>query len=311
MSAGLPNKWQNTETRFRKTKISTNTQIDAESIVPTNEASKIDMHETLNVNLQSQIRLSLSRDIQQQLMVCSHERSGTHFLMNTLGEATNYCANPWLNFDLHPLGAHINFFSPVSIKEFIESCANLKVNGQKACNASIIKSHFPLSNLGIANEAPLKIIYIWRDPSETLISYWRYMHRWPWNEGPKTKTPLELAKAKPSGQSQRYQSRNYNNYFERWAAHVSEGVRHCAENRNAICISYQNLLRNHTKTTEEVCNKLNIELTKNPVIPDRASNTIKGESLSIRPSDNDELKSYCTEELAKLPHLKKLIEDEE
>ena len=57
------------------------------------------------------------------------------------------------------------------------------------------------------------IIYIYINPEEVFISYWKFLHRWDWFEGPKLNSPLELMKINPKGQSQRYQIENYKNYF--------------------------------------------------------------------------------------------------
>ena len=205
----------------------------------------------VNLSFDNNLQIKASSKITEQLMVCSHERSGTHFTMNSIAYVSHYCSNPWLNYDLHPLGARLNFFSPKSASAFIRSLSNLRINDVLSCNSSIIKSHFPISLLG--NEAenlPLKIIYVWRDPAETIASFWKFLHRWGWNEGPKTESPIELARARPAGQSQRYQESNYKDYFERWAAHVMDGISHCKKNPKASSVSYKQLLTTHTLTTE-------------------------------------------------------------
>ena len=241
-------------------------------------------------------------------MVCSHERSGTHFTMNSLSIVSNYHSNPWLNYDLHPLGADINFFSETSVKSFIKGLSNIKVNDKLACNASIIKSHFPLSHLGAdACNLPLKIIYIWRDPAETIASLWKFMHRWNWNEGPKTETPLELAAARPSGQSQRYQTTNYKDYFERWAAHVIDGITQCKNNPNAYSVSYSQLLTEHTSTTIDICNSLSIKTLKPPSLPSKNQNIIKGKSLTISDENMTQLREFCHKRIEEFPELKHIL----
>jgi len=238
-------------------------------------------------------------------MVCSHERSGTHFAMNTVDNSTHYCSNPWLNYDLHPLGAKINFFSPESTNKFIAELSNLKVNNTSACNASILKSHYPISHLGTyARQLPLKIIYIWRDPVETIASLWKFMHRWSWNEGPKTNTPIELATARPAGQSQRYQKANYKDYFERWAAHVIDGIAYCEQNPKAHSIFYKQLLTSHTATTVKLCRQLDIEIIQKPSLPSRSENVIKGAELKLSAQIMAELREFCDKRLDEFPALK-------
>ena len=55
--------------------------------------------------------ISISDKIDTQLMICSHERSGTHFLMNSIANSTEYTTEPFLDFDYHHLGTAVNFFS--------------------------------------------------------------------------------------------------------------------------------------------------------------------------------------------------------
>ena len=69
--------------------------------------------------------LSGSKKVNLPLMVCSHERSGTHFAMNSISKCTEYTANPFLNFDYHPLGSVVNFFSEQSIRNFLNSIKKL------------------------------------------------------------------------------------------------------------------------------------------------------------------------------------------
>ena len=129
--------------------------------------------------------LSGSEKVNLPLMVCSHERSGTHFMMNSISECTEYTSNPFLNFDYIPLGSFVNFFSQASTYKFLNSLKNVRIHDDSTCcTNSIIKSHFPLS-LVDHNKNLCKIIYIYRNPEEVFISYWKFLHRWNWWEGPK------------------------------------------------------------------------------------------------------------------------------
>ncbi len=71
--------------------------------------------------------LSGSEKVNLPLMVCSHERSGTHFVMNSISKCTEYTANPFLNFDYSPLGSLINFFSEESIRIFSKFFKKYKI----------------------------------------------------------------------------------------------------------------------------------------------------------------------------------------
>ena len=262
----------------------------------------------VNLAIKNNLQIKTSENITEQLMVCSHERSGTHFTMNSIDDVSDYCSSPWLNYDLHPFGAKINFFNPISTTKFIKEFSDLKVNGTSTCNASILKSHFTISHLGDdAESLPLKIIYVWRDPTETFASLWKFMHRWGWNEGPKTETPIELVTARPSGQSQRYQASNYKDYFERWAAHVIDGIAHCKKSPKAHSISYRQLLRDHTSTIENLCNNLDIKIFREPRLPSRTENVIKGSTLNIDGDNMTRLRDLCDNRIEEFPGLKALL----
>ena len=268
----------------------------------------------MNVNLaiNNNLQIKTSAKITEQLMVCSHERSGTHLTMNTIDAVSEYCSNPWLNYDLEFLGAQINFFNPTSASTFIRGLSDLQVNGTSRCNASIIKSHFPISHLAEeVKNLPLKIIYVWRDPAETIASFWKLLHRCSWNEGPKTETPIELATARPSGQSQRYQASNYKDYFERWAAHVIDGIAHCKNNPMAKSVSYRQLLTNHTTATENLCNNLNIQMLKKPLIPSKNENVIKGSTLNLDADTMARLRDLCNKRIEEFPALKALLSEDQ
>ena len=55
------------------------------------------------INLdKKQTQICVDEDINKSIFVCSHERSGAHFLMNSIAANSNYDVNPYLNFDLIP-----------------------------------------------------------------------------------------------------------------------------------------------------------------------------------------------------------------
>ena len=118
----------------------------------------------INLEINTNQQIQTSRNISEQLMVCSHERSGTHY-NEYLDIVSDYCSNPWLNYDLYPLGK-INFLIPrvvVHLSNNYQTCRRTST-----CNASIPKSHFLQAILAKTNKLPLKIIYIWRDPADTI-----------------------------------------------------------------------------------------------------------------------------------------------
>jgi len=270
------------------------------------------LQRVVSIEIRRGLSFSASSEVDKQLMVCSHERSGTHFLMNTIGLCTHYCANPWLNYDLNPLGTEVNFYSENSARNFIKQFGRIRTRLGDVCNASIIKSHFPLALLGEnTSELPLKVLYVYRNPYDTLVSLWRFMHQWDWNEGPKLSTPLALATATPSGQSQRYQLSNYKDYFERWAAHVLDGISYCQRNTNAHAVSYEELVANHASRTIKACEALGIGVVQTPVLPSRSESVIQGKMLELIDSDAEAMRKICDNRLADYPELQSIFRDSE
>ena len=236
-------------------------------------------------------------------MVCSHERSGTHFLMNALSLSTFYTVEPFLNYDYFPLGSSLNFYSKRDIFSFIQKCSNISTNNGSFCLNSIIKSHFPITLIGDNANKIFKIAYIYRNPVDVFISNWKFLHNWDWFEGPKLNCPLELMKIKPSGQSQRYQVENYHTYFARWANHVSSAYMASKKIENIVCINYSDLLYNYTSCIENLCKDLSLELIEEPKIP-KKSNYIKGmESLKVSEDIRNEINEYCRKEIHKYKYL--------
>ena len=232
-------------------------------------------------------------------MVCSHERSGTHFLMNSLSSSTFYTSEPYLNYDYIPLGSAVNFFSKKSIFSFVQKCSNISTINGNFCVNSIIKSHFPISLIGDDSNNILKIAYIYRNPIDVFISFWKFLHKWDWFEGPKLNCPLELMKTKPSGQSQRYQVENYHSYFARWANHVNSAYMASKKIKNIVCINYSDLLYNYSSCIENLCKDLSVELIKETKIP-KNNNFIKGiESLKVSQYIRTEMNEYCRNEIQK------------
>src|SRR5580692_3676771 len=69
------------------------------------------------------------------VMVVSHERSGTHFLMNSLAACYGYVSLPWINFD-HPTQSVLDIYSRGAIRDLLLGMANRPM-------ANIVKSHHP------------------------------------------------------------------------------------------------------------------------------------------------------------------------
>lgn len=149
-----------------------------------------------------------------KLMVISHERSGTHFLMNALARCFGYIADPWVNFDDVPFS--INFFSPQDVQCFFDQFRGRPI-------ANLVKSHhefeFLAQNLPTLTQE-FHIFYAYRDPRDTMVSYWRFLNQLGWHEGPKIATCKEFIRTEPAGHMLRYQYKQQRSMIHRWRAHV-------------------------------------------------------------------------------------------
>ncbi len=163
------------------------------------------------------IDLQIGNSDQEKVAVISHERSGTHFLMNSLAANFNYNSNPWWNRDFE-LG--INFHSPASILEHIQQAHDIPIK-------NILKSHHQIGFFKDIMEyfsAESKIFYIHRDPVAALRSNWKLICHFRlqgWDEGPETETLSEFLRTPPSGNMLRYQKFQVPSMVHRWYAHVS------------------------------------------------------------------------------------------
>ena len=223
-------------------------------------------HIPLVANLKAQQLVNAKRPT---AMVISHERSGTHFLINAISAAYGYPASRLVHFDQMTL--NINYFSKPSIVDAVRKIA-------RRGTPAIIKSHHPVEFFDDAIDELLDcvtIFYIHRDPVDVMISFWRYMHIWKWNEGPRLARAMDFAAAEPEGQMLRYQTKQRRNMLHRWAHHV-DGWTHAAEGRSRlIVVRYDQLRDAYEKTVSAFVGALGpVSGTLTP--PNRRTNVITG-----------------------------------
>ena len=104
------------------------------------------------------INLKLFPTARPKVMVVSHERSGTHFLMNSIARCFNYVADPWVNYDGSSIAT--NFHSSAAVLEFFRQFRGYPV-------ANIVKSHHPFVFFQSTFESLAKdfhVFYVYRDP---------------------------------------------------------------------------------------------------------------------------------------------------
>ena len=194
------------------------------------------------------------------IIVNSHERSGTHFLMNALDHTFKiYSAKPFLNFDLVPLSSVINFYSEESLGGFFKDLIKKK-------NISIIKSHFHSDffvNLNNLLLQKIKFFFIYRNPINTLKSFWIFLHNCDWYEGPKIQNFNEFCFSKPAGQLLRYQSGQCENFIDRYFEMLCGWNKFSKLNKNVFLISYESLNKEFNDSQKKIGEFLNLRIKNN------------------------------------------------
>lgn len=217
-----------------------------------------------------------SRERRPAVLVVSHERSGTHFLMNAIARGYGYTTRPWVDMDYGSMT--INFFHPPSIASTLASLADRRI-------AAIIKSHHSADFFDGILDRVLKryvVFYIHRDPVDVMLSFWRFMHRWHWHEGPKCSDPLAFATAAPEGQLLRYQRHQRRNMLDRWAKHVEGWQRASVERPRLQFVSYAALRDDYRATLggfAEILGRKPADLRR----PGRNRSVIRGGSVDHQP----------------------------
>jgi len=216
-------------------------------------------------------------DDRRPIMVVSHERSGTHFMMNTLAACFGYVSNPWLDIDRHQF--NINYYYPQQLQTLLLKLADLK-------SANLLKSHHEFSffsEIMPALAGALDIVYICRNPADVMASYWRFLHTWNWAEGPRADSALDFAKAAPMGQLMRLQFRQYDTMLDRWANHVQHWVEAAARARNVHVVRYEDLAQRYDDTVKSLGTALGVA-PRQIVRPSRTENVVQQGNVNFVPA---------------------------
>jgi len=216
-------------------------------------------------------------DQRRPIMVVSHERSGTHFMMNTLAACFGYVSRPWLDIDRHQF--NINYFHPPSVQQLITRLAALRA-------ANLIKSHHEFaffSESSSSFDGAIHVIYIYRNPADVMASFWRFLHSWPWVEGPKAETAADFATAPPMGQLMRYQFRQHETMLDRWANHVQHWLQASATSPQIHVVKYEDLANGYESTVRRLGNALGCE-PRQVIRPAREQNVVQAGPVKYEPA---------------------------
>ncbi|HEX3700759.1 MAG TPA: sulfotransferase domain-containing protein [Phenylobacterium sp.] len=222
------------------------------------------------------MQITQFQDDRRPVMVVSHERSGTHFTMNSVAGAFGYISMPWIDLDRHQI--NINYFHPGRLEETLQKLA-------RARPANIVKNHHEFTFFAELIDTVARdyhLIYVYRHPADVLISYWRLLNTFSWVEGPRTATALEFAAAAPMARLLRYQYLQYPSMLDRWANHVSGWMAAAARNEAINLVRYEDLAGDHAGTMTALGARLGLapgDLTA----PSRTENVVVGGSVPFDP----------------------------
>ena len=203
----------------------------------------------------SSMKISTFSKPRPRIAVISHERSGTHFLMNSMASAFGYISHPWLDFDYYE--ANVNFYHPPSVVKYFSQFDSIYL-------ANTVKSHhhhafFSETMDQIAQS--FLFLYIYRDPRNVMSSLCSFLNNLSWREGPRTASPSQLIRTAPCGFMMRYQMNQEPNMLSRWTTHVT-GWLDAAELRTdhaIIPVRYEDLSANYAETIATVGRKIGLD----------------------------------------------------
>jgi Sulfotransferase domain len=194
-------------------------------------------------------QLVLSPTPKRKVMVVSHERSGTHFLMNALALNLGYVSQPWVNLDFE-LG--INFHSPSAILMFLSQFKSQQMR-------NVVKSHHQLAFFEPILPTLLddfQMIYIYRHPGDVMKSFARVLNVLHWDAGPKCASAGELMRRETEGQLLRYQKRGLPNMIARWREHVGPWLDYAADEPRISVVRYEDLAHKFESTIRKLARDL-------------------------------------------------------
>ena len=181
--------------------------------------------------------------------VISHERSGTHFTINNILRST------FIRQDYHSIREWFGPYDNFSHKyTHIDKFNSTWEKAHK--KAAIMKSHCG-KELFEAAYKKAKVIYVLRDPRDTLTSWFHYLNRdeyyWhnPMVSDHRCRSFSEFLR-RPASPFLRWSYSlhgNFSNVAERWASHVSGWL----NMPDALVIRYEDLHRNNKPVLEDIC----------------------------------------------------------
>jgi hypothetical protein len=141
-------------------------------------------------------------------LVVSHERSGTHFLMNTLAANFGYC--PYADVDEAP------GFDPRSTPQMLGFLL------RRWPWQAVLKSHHQVDFFPLLPRLAERfhVFYVVRDPRDALLSFRRFIAAAAPGTGPLAASIGDFLRAAPCGRIVRYQRHDEADMVARWRRHT-------------------------------------------------------------------------------------------
>jgi sulfotransferase family protein len=180
--------------------------------------------------------------MRKKILVVSHERSGTHFLINTIMQSFGGLLG-WIDLD----EKHgVNWRHPQMARDWLA-----QFKGQSV--PAVFKSHhaFPLLAPVVAQElGEFFVFYVQRDGRDVMTSFWMYLNRLEADWGPKTATVGEFMRAPARGSITQYQTSDAPiTMLQRWVDHVAGWSR---ADFPVHRVSYESLHEQHGKVVDRI-----------------------------------------------------------
>lgn len=216
----------------------------------------------------SELVVTCGNDDRKKVLVVSHERSGTHFLMNALAANFGYIATPWVNLDFE-LG--LNFYCTAELQNFFAKMHDRSVR-------NIIKSHHQFGFYEGCLDYVLEqfhVFYVYRSPLDVMASCWRLVSSLAWDEGPTVDSPSKFMRTAPGGGMLRYQKRQADTMLHRWRDHVEGWVLELPDElrEQIIYVRYDHLDQQFEATIRGIGERMKLPLA-GIQRPDRDANVI-------------------------------------
>jgi hypothetical protein len=199
-------------------------------------------------------------------MVASHERSGTHFLINTLALNFGFVPKP-IDSDI---ASGTDFYIRSHFQTFLDCLRH-------AGSGRILKEHHHLAFFdGLLDRLREKFIvfYIYRNPADVMCSHWRYVRSVERREGPLTATPGAFMREAPCGGMLRYQMEQQATVLDRWRSHVDAWTTLGVEAAGAIPVVYEELNLDFEATVARLAVRLGVPCPR-PLKPSPAENVVE------------------------------------